>query len=170
MNEFVAAFVFVLLPFMPIMFGIYKLISKAIDKKKGKDTHQEAPAIPKPAPQSPPKPKEPEPAVKIEKRIIEPASSCPSCGGHLTGTSDNCPYCNAAIPQNILYNKELMLELKEKEMALRAKELEHKTREKELNIKNEQDARKQESKPIMMMFGVGLVGLLILFIMWLVGK
>ena len=149
-----------------ILFGIYRLLSELIDASKAKK-NKDAPT-PQQVPVS--KPKEPESVAPSAKRIIEPASSCPSCGGHLTGTSDNCPYCNAAIPQNILYNKELMLELKEKEMALRAKELEHQTKEKELDIQNEQNKRKQRFRPAYFLFGLSGFFFFMLFIMYLIEK
>lgn len=58
------------------------------------------------------------------KTIMEPAKTCPTCGGALYSTKETCQYCGAIVPQNVLYNKEKLLEQREQEIDLRKKELE----------------------------------------------
>lgn len=136
-----------------ILFGIYKLIDHEVRKKRADvDKKQREKAV------------EDRYKAAIETSSIEinselhPAKICPSCGASLSGTSNNCSYCDAVIPENVLFNKERALERQRIEHSQYMRELQHREYEKEKAHKRAMEIKKEERKneylPFFIMMGI----------------
>lgn len=156
------AVLFILLPAILILVGIYKLFAKLIDRggnKRAKSYDRLS---------AEQKTKEIDDNAKSgsQKLATTIADKCPTCGGPVEGSEEKCRYCGMAIPQNVLFNKEKAMEQKSLElnyqMTMMAANSKEKKAEKLKKIAEERDKSKRIKRLIFL--------LLILFILYIMLK
>lgn len=112
--QYLMAVLFILLPAILILIGIYKLFAKLIDRGGNKRTK----SYDRLSVEQERKTKEVDDNAKsgLQKIATTIADKCPTCGGPVEGSEEKCRYCGIAIPQNVLFNKEKAMEQKSLEL------------------------------------------------------